>query len=86
MIKKMNKRIKKKKVRQYLMKFVVNKKETDLKMRTIRSFGKTSIKYQYRQMCFKAHLSNSLCIHFEKLEKQMKGGFHEKYKRLQNNL
>lgn len=69
----MNKRIKKKKVRQYLMKFVVDKKRTDLKMLTIRSFGRTPIKYQYRQMCFRTHLSNSLCKHFKKVERQMKG-------------
>ena len=82
----MNKRIKKKKVCQYLMKFVVDKKRTNWKILTIRSFGNTPIKYQYRQMCSKVHLSNSLCKHFTKVEKQMKGGFHEQYKRLQNNL
>lgn len=85
----MNTRIKKKKVRQYLMKFVVDKKRTDwrmLRILTIRSFGNTPIKHQYRQMCSKVHLSNSLCMHFEKIEKQMKGGFHEKFNRLQNNL
>ena len=82
----MNTRMKKKKVRQYLMKFVVDKKRSNWKILTIGSFGKTSIKHQYRQMCSKTHLSNSLCKHFEKVEKQMKGGFHEKFKRLQNNL
>ena len=84
----MNTRIKKKKVRQYLMKFAVDKKRTDwrmLRILTIRSFGYTPIKHQYRQMCSKVHLSNSLCLHFEKIEKQMKGGFHERYKRLRNH-
>lgn len=82
----MNTRIKKKKVRQYLMKFVVDKKRANWKILTIVSFGNTSIKEQYRQMCSKVHLSNSLCKHFEKVEKQMKGGFHEKYKKLRNHL
>lgn len=81
----MNTRIKKK-VRQYLMNFVVDKKRANWKILTIGSFGYTSIKHQYRQMCSKVHLSNSLCKHFEKVEKQMKGGFHERFKRLQNNL